>query len=406
MGAHSFRVKTFLTIGLSEPWHVTKLAIWITGSLSAWVVNGAESATWAGPHGRAAALPLGPCAAPRLVSSAWRSRELGAGRRAPGASAPGGQASELWHRQHGSLSGLGGLREDAWSAGALDVEGEDAQRRDRHVVALGRVRDEVAEPHVHLELAVALLVEVHARRGRPRPLPPAARLERRPAAAGDLAVDHVAQRVGPVALVRLEAVLRAAHDRHTLLEQPAARGHHRRRGHDDPQEVAHVAELEVHDRLLLDHAHVEHLRRAGLQAGHRVAGWARRVAGGCTGLRARTGLTSGSFCDWPLSRCASVCRNASQCAGVKPAGARTYSGAEHADHGGARLLREGAGQLGDHAVDRVVHLWTRDAAVRCVCGGGGDGGGGDGGGGDEGGGEGRGAEGRGGSGGGGDGGGG
>ena len=33
------------------------------------------------------------------------------------------------------------------------------------------------------------------------------------------------------------------------------------------------------------------------------------------------------------------------------------SGAEHADHGGARLLREGAGQLGDHVVDRVVHLW-------------------------------------------------
>ena len=38
----------------------------------------------------------------------------------------------------------------------------------------------------------------------------------------------------------------------------------------------------------------------------------------------RTGLTRGSFCDPALRRCASVCRNASQCAGVKPAGARTY----------------------------------------------------------------------------------
>lgn len=35
IGAQSFSVKTFLTIGLSEPWHVTWLAIWITGSLSA-----------------------------------------------------------------------------------------------------------------------------------------------------------------------------------------------------------------------------------------------------------------------------------------------------------------------------------------------------------------------------------
>lgn len=42
------------------------------------------------------------------------------------------------------------------------------------------------------------------------------------------------------------------------------------------------------------------------------------------GAAVRTGLTSGSFCDWPLSRCANVCLNASQCAGVKPAGARTY----------------------------------------------------------------------------------
>ena len=50
----------------------------------------------------------------------------------------------------------------------------------------------------------------------------------------------------------------------------------------------------------------------------------RGVAGRVHGAAVRTGLTSASFCDWPLSRCASVCRNASQCAGVKPEGARTY----------------------------------------------------------------------------------
>lgn len=52
--------------------------------------------------------------------------------------------------------------------------------------------------------------------------------------------------------------------------------------------------------------------------------WAHGVAGRVHGAAVRTGLTSGSFCDWPLSRCASVCWNASQCADVKPEGARTY----------------------------------------------------------------------------------
>ena len=49
-----------------------------------------------------------------------------------------------------------------------------------------------------------------------------------------------------------------------------------------------------------------------------------RGAGRVLVAAARTGLTRGSFCDPALRRCASVCRNASQCAGVKPAGARTY----------------------------------------------------------------------------------
>jgi len=52
--------------------------------------------------------------------------------------------------------------------------------------------------------------------------------------------------------------------------------------------------------------------------------WAHGVAGRVHGAAVRTGLTSGSFCDWPLSRCASVCRNASQCSCLKPEGARTY----------------------------------------------------------------------------------
>ena len=43
-------------------------------------------------------------------------------------------------------------------------------------------------------------------------------------------------------------------------------------------------------------------------------------------------------------------------------------GAEHADHGGARLLREAARQLGDHAVDRVVHLRDARRAGEAWCG--------------------------------------
>ena len=61
-------------------------------------------------------------------------------------------------------------------------------------------------------------------------------------------------------------------------------------GHDDPQEVSHVAELEVHDRLLLDHAHVEHLRRVRLQAGGTgVQAGGTGVQAGCSWLRCAPG---------------------------------------------------------------------------------------------------------------------
>ena len=36
-------------------------------------------------------------------------------------------------------------------------------------------------------------------------------------------------------------------------------------------------------------------------------------------------------------------------------------GAEHADYGGTRFLREGAGHLRYHAIDCEVHLWRRNA---------------------------------------------
>ena len=99
MGAHSLSVNTLRTIGRSEPWHVTKLAIWMIGSLSAWYGVGVGVGY----------MGYGPNPTP-----------------------------------NSKLRGLAHLREDARPAGALDVEGEDAQRCDPHVLALGRVRDQVA----------------------------------------------------------------------------------------------------------------------------------------------------------------------------------------------------------------------------------------------------------------------
>ena len=145
---------------------------------------------------------------------------------------------------HGVVLGVG---EVALAPRALDIHGQNAERRELAVLALWRVRYHRVVAHVALVLAHGLLL---------LPVRVPAGGELHPVPAHHAAVHHEPQRVQHVALERLEAkrgVVQAGDVQTLLLENAARRRDLVRQRTRDLDERARLSLLVVHQRLLPAH---------------------------------------------------------------------------------------------------------------------------------------------------------